>query len=79
MGKVGRRETLTLQFLELTDIKQGGSMKILKADGNIIDVDERLEDGIWVRWVDIKPIIEEYQETIENESIDMNFYENRDL
>ena len=54
-------------------------MKIITANGNVAEIEEKLDDGIWVRWADIKPILEEYQAIIENESIDMNFYENRDL
>jgi len=50
-------------------------MNVKKYDGNITKVDEIVvDDSIFVRWDDVRVIIEEYQNILENDQIDMNFY-----
>lgn len=52
-----------------------GEKEISSLEGleNIGDEFKRVE-GIWVRWADIKPILEEYQSAIENESVGCSDY-----
>lgn len=45
----------------------------LKSLENISEEFKRVE-GIWVRWADIKPILEEYQAAIENDQVGCSDY-----
>lgn len=48
-------------------------MLIKKVDGSEVSIDDIWCAGgtneIWVKWLDIKPILQEYQEAIENETV----------
>ena len=41
-------------------------MKIKTLNGDLEEVDETFTYCTWVKWTDIKPILEEYQAAIEN-------------
>lgn len=47
-------------------------MLIKKVDGSVADIEEvrtAYQNEIWVKWLDIKPILEEYQQEIGNEGV----------